>query len=96
MEKKNYQIRIGSLKCIAWSNVDKNGNNYYSYQLSRSIKQTDGTYKEEKINLFAGELCIFSQIIERMIAGIAVRPTSFVSQDTNSMPPSEIPDDMGY
>jgi hypothetical protein len=98
MEKKNYQIRVGNMKCIAWSNTDKNQNTYFSYQVSRSIKNDDGTYKDEKISLFANELCVLKEIVDRMIASIALRPSSFVSKD-NSMPSPEdvtVGDDMPY
>jgi len=90
-ERKNYQYRVGNRKVIAWNNLDKNGNQYIGYQLVKSTKKDDGTWQEETIkNEYADDLCIWRMMIDRVIATMAIRPTSFVVQDNR--PPEPPPD----
>ena len=78
---KNYRVQIGTVKVAAFWNEPKQGqkNGYYSICITRSSRDRDGNWNDEKMYIMPNEMMALIGALNE-IAHIVNTPTAFATQ----------------
>lgn len=84
---KNYRVQIGTVKVVAFWNEPKQGqkNGYYSICITRSSRDRDGNWKDEKMYIAPNEMMVLIGALNE-IAHVVNIPTAFTTQSQSHTP----------
>lgn len=84
---KNYRVQIGTVKVAAFWNEPKQGqkNGYYSICITRSSRDRDGNWKDEKMYIAPNEMMVLIGALNE-IAHVVNMPIAFTTQSQSHTP----------
>lgn len=87
---KNYRVQIGTVKVAAFWNEPKQGqkNGYYSICITRSSRDRDGNWKDEKMYIAPNEMMALIGALNE-IAHVVNAPTAFTTQSQAQASPDD-------
>lgn len=87
---KNYRVQIGTVKVAAFWNEPKQGqkNGYYSICITRSSRDRDGNWKDEKMYIAPNEMMALIGALNE-IAHVVNMPTAFTTQSQTQVSPDD-------
>lgn len=87
---KNYRVQIGTVKVAAFWNEPKQGqkNGYYSICITRSSRDRDGNWKDEKTYIAPNEMMALIGALNE-IAHVVNMPTAFTTQSQAQVSPDD-------
>lgn len=92
---KNYRVQIGTVKVAVFWNEPKQGqkNGYYSICITRSSRDRDGNWNDEKMYIMPNEMMALIGALNE-IAHVVNMPTAFtVQSQSQSQSQSHAPSD---